>query len=141
MVIISIIEFAVCGTIYFVADKPVIFVIENLLVACCLSGTFTMITPLFKDIFGDLGTEMYGLTGFFIGLASFMGPILTKSLIKEDSDYLKIYLIGGAICVVKFIALLFFDENTKFRFKVQLKEEDNNDEAVGITTNRSTTSV
>ena len=140
MVIISLIEFGVCGTIYFFADNPVIFVIETLLVACCLSGTFTMITPLFKDIFGDLGTEMYGLTGFFIGLASFMGPILTKSLIKEDSDYLKIYLIGGAICVVKFIALLFFDENTKFKFKAQIKEEDN-EEAVGITTNRSTTSV
>ena len=140
MVIISLIEFGVCGTIYFFADNPVIFVIETLLVACCLSGTFTMITPLFKDIFGDLGTEMYGLTGFFIGLASFMGPILTKSLINEDSDYLKIYLIGGAICVVKFIALLFFDENTKFKFKAQIKEEDN-EEAVGITTNRSTTSV
>ena len=141
MVIISLIEFGVCGTIYFFADNPVIFVIENLLVACCLSGTFTMITPLFKDIFRDLGTEMYGLTGFFIGLASFMGPILTKSLIKEDSDYLKIYLIGGAICVVKFIALLFFDENKKFIFKAQLKEEDNTDEGVGITTNRPTTSV
>lgn len=141
MVIISLIEFGVCGTIYFFADNPVIFVIENLLVACCLSGTFTMITPLFKDIFGDLGTEMYGLTGFFIGLASFMGPILTKSLIKEDSDYLKIYLIGGAICVVKFIALLFFDENKKFTFKAQLKEEDNTDECVGIITNRPTTSV
>ena len=141
MVIISLIEFGVCGTIYFFADNPVIFVIENLLVACCLSGTFTMITPLFKDIFGDIGTEMYGLAGFFIGLASFMGPILTKSLINEDSDYLKIYLIGGAICVVKFIALLFFDENTKFRFKVQLKEEDNTDECVGITTNRPTTNV
>ena len=140
MVIISLIEFGVCGTIYFFADNPVIFVIETLLVACCLSGTFTMITPLFKDIFGDLGTEMYGLTGFFIGLASFAGPILTKTLIKEDSDYLKIYLIGGAICVVKFIALLFFDENTKFKFKAQIKEEDN-EEAVGITTNRSTTSV
>ena len=53
MVIISLIEFGVCGTIYFFADNPVIFVIETLLVACCLSGTFTMITPLFKDIFGD----------------------------------------------------------------------------------------
>ena len=42
MVIISIIEFSVCGTIYFFADNPVIFVIETLLVACCLSGTFTM---------------------------------------------------------------------------------------------------
>jgi hypothetical protein len=50
MVIISLIEFAVCGTIYFVADKPVIFVIENLLVACCLSVAFAMITPLYNSI-------------------------------------------------------------------------------------------
>lgn len=141
MIIISIIEFGVCGTIYFFANNPFIFVIENLLVACCLSGTFTMITPLFKDIFGDLGTEMYGLTGFFIGLASFTGPILTKSLINKDSDYLKVYLIGGGICVIKFIALLFFDENTKFKFKIHMNdEENNNDEMGGLTTNRPTTS-
>ncbi len=142
MIIISIIEFFVCGTIYYFADNPVIFVIENLLVACCLSGTFTMITPLFKDIFEDLGTEMYGLTGFFIGLASFTGPILTKSLIKEDSDYLKIYLLGGGICLIKFIALLFFDEKTKFKFKAQIKEEKNinSEEAQGILNFRPTES-
>ena len=33
MIIISIIEFIICGTIYFFADQPVIFVIGNLLFA------------------------------------------------------------------------------------------------------------
>ena len=117
MIIISLIEFGICGSIYFSVKIPAIFVIENLLVACCLSGTFTTITPLFNKVFKDLGAEMYGLTGFFIGLASFMGPILTKLLIKEDSDYLIIYGIGGLICFIKFIALLFFDENKEFVFK------------------------
>lgn len=117
MIIISLIEFVICGTIYIFADKPVIFVIENLLVACCLSGTFTTITPLFNKVFKDLGAEMYGLTGFFIGLASFMGPVLTKLLMKKDSDYLVIYLIGGGFCFIKFIALLFFDESKEFVFK------------------------
>ena len=117
MVIISIIELAVSGTIYIFADNPVIFVIENLLIACCLSGTFTTITPLFNKIFRNLGTEMYGLTGFAIGVASFMGPVLTKLLIKEDSDYLIIYGVGGGICLIKFIALLFFNENEEFVFK------------------------
>ena len=82
MVIISIIEITICFTIYFFADNPVIFVIENLLVATCLSGTFTTITPLFNKVFKEVGAEMYGLTGFFIGLASFLGPVLTKILIK-----------------------------------------------------------
>ena len=107
MVIISIIELTVCGTIYFFADNKYIFVIENLLVACCLSGTFTTITPLFNKIFkNELGAEMYGLTGFFIGLASFAGPILTKLLIKEDSDYLfylKHFLNFNKIILINFL--------------------------------------
>ena len=139
MVIISIIELTVCGTIYFFADNKYIFVIENLLVACCLSGTFTTITPLFNKIFkNELGAEMYGLTGFFIGLASFAGPILTKLLIKEDSDYLIIYSIGGAFCLIKFITLLFFDENKEFQFKQRFSSLSNQEQLVGITTQRPT---
>ena len=138
MIIISIIEFIICGTIYFFADKPVIFVIENLLVACCLSGTFTTITPLFNKVFKNLGAEMYGLTGFFIGLASFMGPILTKIFIKEDSDYLIIYSIGGAFCVIKFIALLFFDENKEYVFRPKRITLSPPEDIGGITTQRPT---
>ena len=138
MIIISIIEFIICGTIYFFADQPVIFVIENLLVACCLSGTFTTITPLFNKVFKNLGAEMYGLTGFFIGLASFMGPILTKIFIKEDSDYLIIYSIGGAFCVIKFIALLFFDENKEYLFRSKRITLSPPEDIGGITTQRPT---
>ena len=138
MIIISIIEFIICGPIYFFADQPVIFVIENLLVACCLSGTFTTITPLFNKVFKNLGAEMYGLTGFFIGLASFMGPILTKIFIKEDSDYLIIYSIGGAFCVIKFIALLFFDENKEYVFRPKRITLSPPEDIGGITTQRPT---
>ena len=139
MFIISIIEFIVCGTIYIFAENPYIFVLENLLVACCLSGTFTTITPLFNKIFKDLGAEIYGLTGFFIGLASFMGPILTKLLIQTDSDYLIIYSIGGGFCLIKFIALIFFNENKEFVFsnkKIILSHSS--EDLGGMSTARST---
>lgn len=139
MVIISIIEMTISATIYFLADYPSIFVIENLLVATCLSGTFTTITPLFNKIFNKLGAEMYGLTGFFIGLASFLGPVLTKILIKDDSDYLIIYLIGGVICLIKFIALLFFDENSEYIFKMNRMSLAPPDDLGGITSSRPTT--
>ena len=139
MVIISIIEMTISATIYFLADYPAIFVIENLLVATCLSGTFTTITPLFNKIFNKLGAEMYGLTGFFIGLASFLGPVLTKILIKDDSDYLIIYLIGGVICLIKFIALLFFDENSEYIFKINRMSLAPPDDLGGITSSRPTT--
>ena len=141
MIIISIIEFIICGTIYIFADNPVIFVIENLFVACCLSGTFTTITPLFNKIFKGLGAEMYGLTGFFVGLASFMGPVLTKILIKEDSDYLIVYSIGGGFCVIKFIALLFFDENKEYIFKTKRITLTSPDEYGQITSSRPTEEI
>lgn len=131
MIIISIIEFIICGTFYALAGTPVIFVIELLLVACCLSGTFTTITPLFNKKFNDvLGPLMYGLTGFFIGVASITGPILVSALVPKDpesSDFLITYLIGGGFCLVKFIALLFFKENEPYRPKnprISLIEQD-----------------
>ena len=137
MIIISIIEIAICGSIYFVSHIPALFVIENLLVATCLSGTFTTITPLFNKVFKNLGAEMYGITGFLIGLASFLGPILTKLLIKRDADYIIIYSIGGGICLIKFIALFFFDENSEYVWK-DLETPVNISE---IATNRQTESV
>lgn len=139
MIIISIIEMTICCSIYFVAHIPALFVVENLLVATCLSGTFTTITPLFNKVFKNLGAEMYGLTGFFIGLASFLGPILTKLLIKEDSDYLIIYFIGAGICLGKFIALFFFDENSEYVFKsLEVLETEGTVDIGGITSNRPT---
>ena len=141
MVIISIIEMTVSVSIYFFATSPVIFVIENLLVATCLSGTFTTITPLFNKVFKDVGTEMYGLSGMFIGVASFLGPVLTKILIKDENTpdyyYLIIYSVGGGLCLIKFIFLFFFDENSEYQFKskqIPLVHED----IGGITSNRET---
>ena len=139
MIIISIIELTISATIYFLADYPVIFVIENLLVATCLSGTFTTITPLFNKVFNELGAEMYGLTGFFIGLASFLGPVLTKLLIKEDSDYIIVYFVGGGICLIKFIALFFFDENSPYIFKKDRMSLAPPEDLGGITSSRPTT--
>ena len=139
MIIISIIEMSICFTFYFSAENAVVFVIENLLVATCLSGTFTTITPLFKKVFKEIGAEMYGLTGFFIGLASFLGPVLTKILIKDDSDYLIVYIIGGVICLIKFIALFFFDENSEYIPKSKRVSLSPPEDIGGITSGRETT--
>ena len=123
MYIISFIEIGVSLTIYSLVDYPLIFIMENLLIALCLSGTFTTITPLFNKVFGnDYGSAMYGITGFSIGIASFCGPLLTKLLIKENADYLKIYIFGGIICLIKLIVLFTFDENKKFEFEEKEKQ-------------------
>ena len=135
MIIISILEMGIAGSIYFLVKYPLIYVIENSLIACCLSGTFTTITPLFNKIFGkDFGAEMYGLTGLSIGIASFCGPILVKAVIpekvSEDDDtkyYLYLYIVGGAICFIKFIILLFFKEDEEYIFSYKRVKVDVSD--------------
>jgi MFS family permease len=122
MFIISFIELGVSTTIYYFANNPYIFVLENILVACCLSGS-TLFIPLFHKIFGKTyGAQLYGLTGIFIGIASLAGPFLIKLIVKEDEDYLTVYLIGGALCFIKTLALICFKENRPYIF-----ENTNND--------------
>ena len=130
MFIMSIIEMGVAGSIYFLVDYPIIYVIETSLIGCCLSGTFTTLTPLFNKVFGkEYGAEMFGLTGVFVGLASFCGPVLIKILIPkneleigegEDDQgiryYLYLYIIGGVISFIKFIVLIFFKEDDPYIF-------------------------
>ena len=135
MVIISIMEMGIAGSIYFLVKYPILYVIENSLIACCLSGTFTTITPLFNKVFGkDFGAEMYGLTGLSIGIASFCGPLLVKAIIPDtissDDDmkyYLYLYIAGGGICFIKFIILLFFKEDEQYIFSYITIKVDVND--------------
>ena len=112
MFVITIIEIGIAGSIYFLVKYPIIYVIENALIACCISGTFTTITPLFNKIFGkSYGAEMYGLTGFFVGLASI-------------KNYLYLYITGGGICAIKIIVLIFFNENEKYIFSSKITPLD-----------------
>ena len=136
MFVITIIEIGIAGSIYFLVKYPIIYVIENALIACCISGTFTTITPLFNKIFGkSYGAEMYGLTGFFVGLASFCGPILIKIMIPKEGanpskddpgikNYLYLYITGGGICAIKIIVLIFFNENEKYIFSSKITPLD-----------------
>ena len=88
-----------------------IYLIENFSIATCLSGTFVMITPTFHKTFGpENGASVYGLTGMLVGLASLLGPITTKLLIKEETDYLKVYLIGSGAVAINLIVLTMFVE-------------------------------
>ena len=121
MIIISFMELTVSLTIFYVASKLqniIIYIIENLIIALCLSGTFTMITPTFSKIFGNKGAEIYGITGMSIGFASFLGPILTKILIVHPGvkDYEIVYFSGGIFVILNLITLFIFKEQP-FVFK------------------------
>ena len=118
MFLITVIEIIIAATLYYSVHSPAIYVISVLLIAACIGCHFSILSPCFNKIFGlEVGPEMYGLTGNFIGIASICEPIMTKYIIKEKSDYLYAFLAGGTLCLVKIFVLLVFDENDKYVFK------------------------
>ena len=126
MIIISILELIVSLTIFYIANNlknELIYIIENLIIALCLSGTFTMITPTFSNIFGRKGAEIYGITGFMIGVASFLGPVLTKIFIRNNgvNDYKIVYFSGGGFVILNLVFIIFFEEKP---FVFQRKDVD-----------------
>lgn len=127
MFVITVIEMIIAATLYFSVHTPVIYVISILLIAACIGCHFSILSPCFNKIFGlEVGPEMYGLTGNFIGIASICGPLMTKFIIKEKSDYLYAFLVGGTFCMIKIFVLFFFDENDKYDYKQKSYLTDSN---------------
>lgn len=128
MFIITGIEIAIAGTLYFSVNIVVIYIIGVLLISACIGGHFAILSPTFNKVFGlEKGPEMYGLTGNFIGIASVAGPLMSNFVLKEKKDFLIVFSVGGGLCVVKLIVLIFFKENDKFKYKGKglVKIEDN----------------
>lgn len=115
MFIITIIEIIVGSSLYFIIEFGILFIIELILVSLCIGGTFTILTPIFIQIFGlYVGPELYGLTGISIGISNISGPLLMGLFSSgESSSFLIMFLIGTGFCVIKLIVLIFFDENNK----------------------------
>lgn len=107
-------ELFISLTVYYSASYPILYIIENLLCSFCISGTFTMIIPMFNKIFGfKNGAKLFGLTGLNIGFASFLGPLLTNLMITDNSSitiYNKIYLVGAGFVLISLITLIFFED-------------------------------
>ena len=133
MYLITGIEIIVGISFYFVDKIEILFIIELLLIAICIGGTFAILTPIFINVFGlFVGPELYGLTGIFIGLASLIGPFLIKLIVKEDEDYLTVYYIGVGLSLIKTIALICFKENKPYVFENKQINEDKNVSSISI---------
>lgn len=130
MFIITGIEIIISCTFYYCAKIAPLYIISVLLVSACIGGHFAILSPVFNKIFGlERGPEMYGVTGNFIGIASICGPIFTNFILNETKDFLVVFLVGGGLCILKLIILMFFDENDKYIYEnVDSLLDDNNNE-------------
>ena len=112
-------ELIISASIYYSTSISILFIIETLLIAACQSGTFVLLIPTFHKTFGPKnGASIYGITGILVGLAALLGPILTQQFKGEQTDYLKVYLIGSAAVSFNLIILILFKETT-YKYKSQ----------------------
>lgn len=120
MYIIVSIEIISSSILYFTVEYDALYILIVLLIAACLGGNFVCIIPLYTQVYGmDAGPRMYALTGAIIGMAQFCCPLLLKFLLSDKKDYLIIFLIGGGLCVIKLIALIFFNDKEKVNVTVE----------------------
>ena len=101
MTIIAFIEISLAASFYFIVKIGELYFVCVLLIALCLGGHFSMLAPLFNKVYGvAIGPQIYGICGIFIGLANLTGPLLSAFFLKEKTDFLVAFLIGGGIVII-----------------------------------------
>ena len=114
MYLITIIEILIGSSIYFIVKFKEIYMIELLLTAICIGGSYVILAPTFVKIFSlSIGPELYGITGISIGVANIMGPVFIEFFSADNISFLTLFFIGVGSYIVKIIDLFFFDENIR----------------------------
>ena len=114
--IVTSLQILVSATFYFSANYIWSYYITNILENVVFSGHGTIAPPIISKIFGMKNTvTLIGVTGYYIGTAGFIGALCAKLIIKDEYDFLIVYLIGCGFAVVGFVICLMTKED-KFQY-------------------------
>ena len=121
-------QIIVAGGFYFSGKNIYAFYVTNILENLVFSGHGS---PLVTKIFGMKNSvTLFGVTGYYIGTAGFVGAVIAKFVIKQSQDYLIVYLIGCVLALVGFGICLTVKEDP-FPY-VPKKREDNKGNKDGL---------
>ena len=110
-------QIIVSATFYSSSKYPWSYYITNIAENIVLSGHDTILPPIISKIFGMKNTiTLIGITKYYIGTVEFIGALIGKFVIKENPDYLSVYLIGSGFSIMGFIICLITKED-KFQYK------------------------
>lgn len=119
-----------CSSLIYFSAKN----IYTYFICCCFgvlsfSGHIILFPNLIAKKFGvSNSVTLMGVCGLLGGSTCLLGPVLTSSIIKENSDYLKTYLIAGSTTIVSLI-LIFIVKIEKMK-KSDLLEKENGTEKI-----------
>ena len=120
--IVTTIQIAVSATFYYSANNIYTYYVANIFENVVFSGHGTIAPPIVSKIFGLKNTvTLLGITGYFIGTAGFLGAVIAKFVIKKDSDFLIVYLIGCGFAIMGWVICLITKED-KFAYSTDRQE-------------------
>ena len=115
--IVTSLQIIVSATFYSSSKYLWSYYFTNIAENIVFSGHGTIAPPIVSKIFGMKNTvTLIGITGYYIGTAGFVGALIGKFVIKENPDYLTVYLIGCGFAIMGFIICLITKED-KFQYK------------------------
>ena len=126
--IVTSLQIIVSATFYSSSKYLWSYYFTNIAENIVFSGHGTIAPPIVSKIFGMKNTvTLIGITGYYIGTAGFDGALIGKFVIKENPDYLTVYLIGCGFAIMGFIICLITKED-KFQYKPEENLEFDNPE-------------
>lgn len=112
------IQIIVSISISFISSNVYVYILENWLIAICISGCFTLLPPIFNKTFGKNGASVFGFSGVLCGLSSFLGPVISKLFLKEKIHYMILYISSSSLSIISLVTVFFFKEES---FRIQEK--------------------
>lgn len=72
-------------------------------------------------------TEMSSVLAVFVSVAIILGPIISKFVLSEKTDYLILYLLTFGMTIISLVLSIFIKEE-KFNYDIQVKNIDTSEE-------------
>ena len=81
----------------------------------CEGGHFTLLPNVLKKIYGEKGTQLYGILFSYTSLVSIILIVLQTYLLTDEArSYNVFFFTNGSLSVVSLFLLLFFFKEDKF---------------------------
>lgn len=126
--IVTTIQVGVSATFYSSANNIATYYITNILENLVFSGHGTIAPPIITKIFGMKNTvKLLGITGYYIGTAGFLGAMISKFVIKENKDYIIVFLIGCGFAIMAWIICLITKEDKFIYYHIGGQNEETKD--------------
>ena len=116
-------ETLISMTIFYIGKYQYLYFLMICICSFLFSGVIVIIVIIFPKIYGiKYSNKIFGIACAISGFSCILGPIASKVIIKDISDYKKIYLLGFLFSIIAIINLYLLNDS---KFNYNFEQEKN----------------